>query len=135
MRAQISTLSFLLALTAEPLHGQVATGATNCPTDSTTLGMHLCLDREFRHADSALNRYYAEAVRVAVAPTKLRGAEVNWVHFRNINCAAQAAEYEGGTMEPLVELSCWLEMTQSRTHELWSAYLRTADSALPEPSP
>ena len=114
------------------LFGQDSLRAT-CDTASTTYQMRQCASRDLTAARTELDRYLAEARRVAGKRSMLDSAQSAWERYRDISCRSAASQYEGGTMQPLVEVSCLAERTRARIRELYESYLRAADTSLPEP--
>ncbi len=106
---------------------------TSCDSATTTFDMRRCASRALEDAKRDLNRYVREARRLAAKPALLDSAQAVWERFREIACRAAGSEYEGGTMMPLVVLSCHLDLTRSRLHQVYDDYLRTSDTALPQP--
>ncbi len=58
-----------------------------------------------------------------------------WKRYRDLACRAAGNEFSRGTAQPLAVLGCLLDLTRRRIHELYEHYLRTSDTALPEPKP
>jgi uncharacterized protein YecT (DUF1311 family) len=103
-----------------------------CDSAMTTLAMRQCLSGALDRADSALARYLKEARHQAQNAALLDTTQVVWERYRSFSCRAAGTQYEGGTMLPVVVLTCRLELTRARTHQLWTDYLQPDDS-LPEP--
>ncbi len=122
----------VLALLAPPaLRGQDSLTA-GCDTAVTTLDMRRCVSRDLESAQRDLQRYLQESRRIAANRALLDSAQTAWERYRDLACRAAASEYDGGTMMPLVVLTCRLTITRHRTHDLWDDYLRESE-ALPEP--
>jgi uncharacterized protein YecT (DUF1311 family) len=107
--------------------------AMSCDSAMTTIDMSRCASRALEQAKRDLNRYLQEARRLAASRALLDSAQTAWERYREITCRAAGREYEGGTMKPVVVLNCLLDLTRRRLHELYDNYLRTSDTALPEP--
>jgi uncharacterized protein YecT (DUF1311 family) len=52
------------------------------------------------------------------ARAKHRAAERIWLGYRKSNCEAEASHYEGGTIQPLIQLRCMTRLTLERAGEL-----------------
>ena len=109
--------------------------AASCDSAVTTFEMRQCTSRKLERAKSELQRYLGEARRLALNGKLLDSAQVAWERFRDVECRASGAQYEGGTMQPLVVLSCLESLTRERIRHLYDDYIRTSDSPLPEPKP
>ncbi len=48
----------------------------------------------------------------------LRQAQRAWIPFRDAACESASAAYYGGTIQPLVHMSCLEQMTRDRTAAL-----------------
>ena len=79
-----------------------------------------CAEREFRAASDQLKRARAELYEDLEprSRVKFRAAERLWLKYRKSNCGAEASIYEGGTIQPLVELRCTARVTRERAAEL-----------------
>lgn len=104
-----------LGLVAVPLPG----AAQGC--DGTTLEMIDCGMTQLQTEDRALNAAYGTALAQAEAggyAEQLRTAQRLWIPYRDAACAAEAAPYAGGSIHPLIVISCVTKLTQDRTRDL-----------------
>lgn len=94
--------------------------AQNCKNPETQLAMNTCAAKDFEREDARLNKNYRElqAKLEADRRTGLREVQVAWLKFRDLQCDFQAAQYEGGTMQPLVRSACLTDMTKQRNKDL-----------------
>ena len=106
-----------------------------CDTAVTTIDMRRCASDTLVAVERELQRYLQEARRVTANRAQLDSSQVAWVRYRDLACRAEASEYEGGTMQPLVVLGCRTKVTRERIHQLYDGHLRTSDTKLPEPNP
>ncbi|MBT5415159.1 MAG: DUF1311 domain-containing protein [Rhodospirillaceae bacterium] len=94
-----------------------------------------CTDADYKTADAALNDTYREVMAKLNELDKtrpgwgladaLRESQRAWLPLRDRQCDWEAAFVKGGTMEPLIRLSCLSEMTAKRTDQLretWKTY-------------
>jgi uncharacterized protein YecT (DUF1311 family) len=51
-------------------------------------------------------------------PATLDSAQTVWVAFRQAQCVAASDQFDGGSLQPVVFLSCWIEVTQERLRSL-----------------
>jgi len=91
--------------------------------------MNACAKQQHDAADARLNEAY-QSLKAALpaqnepgvagpAPrVALRDAQRAWIRFRDLDCAARAQLYAGGTIVTLIHLSCLKEHIEQRTHEL-----------------
>ena len=109
----------LLAPTAAPARGQ--TEEDPCaPEAQRSSQLMACAQREFRQASAELTRARA-GLNADLEPrsrVKLRAAERAWLSYRKTNCDTEASIYEGGTIQPLIELRCMTRVTRERAAEL-----------------
>src|SRR5262249_15145696 len=82
-----------------------------------------CFEFEFIRQDAALNRAWkAELGRLPGAThTPLLTAQRKWIAARDPFCSADAGDFEGGTIAPVVYVSCRVELTIRRT--MWLEHL------------
>ena len=94
--------------------------AQNCKNPETQLAMNICAGKDFEREDARLNKNYRElqAKLEGDRRTALREVQLAWLKFRDLQCDFQAAQYEGGTMQPLVRAMCLTDMTKQRNKDL-----------------
>jgi uncharacterized protein YecT (DUF1311 family) len=90
----------------------------------TTLDNSNCFTAEFARQDAALNRAWkaARARLPAAARAPLLAAQRKWVAARDPFCKSQSDAFAGGTIAPVIYVSCRTELTIRRT--LWLEGLR-----------
>lgn len=106
-----------LALSATPMLAQDVT----CNPEGAQAEMNVCAYEDFEAADTALNVAYRKAMATARAggfDDKLRAAQRLWLPFRDAACEAEAAPFEGSTLQPLIRYSCLATLTEERTKAL-----------------
>ena len=79
-----------------------------------------CADSAYHRADADLNRTYRRVLtRLSHADrAKLRAAQRAWVRFRDAQCTFEAAAYDGGSMQPMVESLCLESITRARERQV-----------------
>jgi uncharacterized protein YecT (DUF1311 family) len=97
------------------------------------IGMNWCAGEEFTRADDALNaawkkvRAYMKSIDKAnreYIPEQANGAENllkaqrAWIDYRDGQCEAEGAQFAGGSIRPLITISCKTTLTRKRTEEL-----------------
>lgn len=88
-----------------------------CDNPETQTAMNICAQGQYEQADVKLNNTY-QAVKASVSGEKadqLITAEEAWLTYRDRYCEYVAAQYAGGSMEPLVYSGCLTQLTQDRT--------------------
>lgn len=112
----------LLALAVFPLSAV----AQECDRAETTLAMGACLQEALGAADAELNRTYRLAMEGAQGgdgagtsvAAALKAAQRAWITYRDLACAAEAANYGGGSLAPIARAGCLLRLTNERVAEL-----------------
>ncbi|GAB4348226.1 MAG: lysozyme inhibitor LprI family protein [Oricola sp.] len=121
----------MVGLSAAPAHAQ----DWDCsrPGELPQLGINWCAGEEYGRADDALNaawtkvRAYMKSVdeangeyfpEQAVAAESLLKAQRAWIDYRDGQCEAEGAQFAGGSIRPLITISCKTRMTRQRTEEL-----------------
>ncbi|TDX28562.1 MULTISPECIES: lysozyme inhibitor LprI family protein [Rhodovulum] len=91
-----------------------------CP-GNTQIEMNDCAASAYRNADAQLNAVWP-AARAAAASWggdgMLLDAQRKWIAFRDAACAVEAAQYQGGSIQPLVHAECLRRLTERRTADL-----------------
>lgn len=118
MRNILLSVSFSGAL----LCATLATNAQglDCESPQTTVDMKQCLSIELADEDRELNRVY-KALRADQDNTAnglLKAAQRSWIEYRDNECTRLADVTRGGTMAGILEMSCHVQMTKTRTEEL-----------------
>ncbi len=103
--------------------GRLLAQQPDCANPQTTLAMRVCADQRYQAADRRLNRVYQQ-LRASLSSSRrqrLITAQRAWIQYRDTTCRFNASQYEGGSFEPVEQLSCLAEATQQRTRELETA--------------
>lgn len=92
------------------------------PGGGTTIGIMECIAGEQRAWDGLLNNWWKE-LRAGPPPgpdDPLLAAQRAWLAFREADCTAATAQFEGGTIAGIVANGCMRDMTARRAIELYS---------------
>jgi uncharacterized protein YecT (DUF1311 family) len=113
----------LLAFTAVPREGSTA-GDGLCEDAVTQREINICMAAERDKADAKLARIYEEVGAELSDKERddLEKAQQAWLQYRKLNCAAEAALYEGGTIKPAILLGCEAKLAEERVGELRRIY-------------
>ncbi|WP_196774234.1 lysozyme inhibitor LprI family protein [Rhodovulum sp. MB263] len=109
-----------VALAALSVFGLPGQALAACPGE-TQAEMNRCADQAYREADARLNAAWPAArasAAAAGAGELLLDAQRKWLLFRDAACAAEAAPYEGGSLQPVVRLDCLRRLTDRRSADL-----------------
>jgi len=111
-----------------------------CKNPITTLEINNCLSLKIENAEKVLNKYFVESKNRYTGYPEVLAAISNsqkeWIQYRDAHCDSIYEIYKEGTIRGIMGGSCMLEVTYTRTHELWQNYLTYPDSTppiLPEP--
>lgn len=121
MKTFVTTVVILLSLAAAAPGSRGQTGEDPCaPEAQRSQQLMACAERKFREAAAGLKRVRDElyADLEPRSRTKFRAAERAWLGYRKTNCDAEASIYEGGTIQPLIQLRCSTRLTLERAVEL-----------------
>ncbi len=83
--------------------------------------MNQCADQEWQRADAELNAAWQVVKPVFDgfgAGAALLDAQRKWLAYRDAACGAEAAMFEGGSMQPLIHSGCLARLTKRRTEDL-----------------
>ena len=124
-----------LLMSALLLSPQAARAAAPCDAPETQTQMNQCAGADYEAADKALNEAYREILAdlrktdeaqpdwgLAAA---FRDSQRAWLPFRDRQCEWEALFVKGGSMQPLIQLSCLAEMTKQRTEQMratWNSF-------------
>ncbi|MCA0998390.1 lysozyme inhibitor LprI family protein [Alloyangia pacifica] len=102
------------------LSGMAGAASAACNEAKTTIEMGDCVRGEYEAADLELNRVYAQlkGARDEAFMAKVRDAQRAWIPFRDAACEAEGALYEGGSLQPIAQVSCLTKLTRRRSEDL-----------------
>jgi uncharacterized protein YecT (DUF1311 family) len=105
-------------------------GLPPCNLDGSQLALDVCADNQVRTTDRVVNSEirrifgafgsggYERSPAGVVATFSFIAAENSWLASRNYECASEAAGNLGGSIHPLVELTCEAQLNRERLADL-----------------
>ena len=95
-----------------------------CAAANTQAEINQCVSASYQKVDKQLNDLYASVMKklTPAAQAKLGTVQRLWIRYRNENCDAAAAAYEGGSIQASVKLGCLDRNTRARINELQHVY-------------
>jgi uncharacterized protein YecT (DUF1311 family) len=119
MRTLVTTVVIILVLVPAGAGAQAAEDPCD-PEAQRSTQLLACAERKFREAAAELKRVRAELYEDLEprSRVRLRSAERLWLGYRKSNCDTEASIYEGGTIQPLIQLRCMTRLTLERADEL-----------------
>jgi uncharacterized protein YecT (DUF1311 family) len=130
-------LAFIVMLAAKAETPQLL-----CLDSKNTVEETQCLNKELDRANKVLAEYLATAQaqinKQNSGKPQIAATQETWLKYRQAQCGDVYTYEEAGTYRYRADLECEIEATRSRTHEIWSAYMRTFGTSLPllpEPGP
>jgi uncharacterized protein YecT (DUF1311 family) len=90
-------------------------------TAHTTGAMLVCNAAELKRVDAELNKVYQQLVKKlndnldSSGMAQLVKTEQRWIAYRDSECEFAASRYLGGSLSPVVEGSCLIDLTVQRT--------------------
>jgi uncharacterized protein YecT (DUF1311 family) len=103
-----SLVFLVFAFTESIISISVAQAA--CPGD-TQMEMNSCAASDYSRADKDLNAAWRELPK----STELVAAQRAWIAYRDAECSFRRAQFEGGSIAPLIYSTCLSELTKQRT--------------------
>ena len=119
MKTFVTAVVIILFLVPAGAHAQTQEDPCD-PEAQRSPQLMACAERKFIEATAELRRARA-ALYEDLEPrsrVKLRSAERLWLSYRKSNCETEASIYEGGTIQPLIQLQCMARVTLERAGEL-----------------
>ncbi len=108
MRKKRSLLLIVLSCTATIF--SLATAQAACPGE-TQMEMNACAASDYARADEELNAIWRKLPKT----TQLIAVQRAWIAYRDAECTYQKAQFEGGSIAPLIYSSCLSDLTKERT--------------------
>jgi len=119
VKAFVPTVVIMLFLL--PAAARAQTEEDPCaPEAQRSTQLMACAERKFKEATAELKRVRAKLYEdfESRSRVKFRAAERLWLSYRKSNCDTEASIYEGGTIQPLIQLQCMTRVTLERADEL-----------------
>ena len=89
-----------------------------CVGAETTAGIRRCLNQARERVTRDIALVFQQARARANQPVMLDSAQQVWEEFRQVQCVAESDQFEGGSLQPVVFLMCWHEVTRDRMRYL-----------------
>ena len=113
-----------------------------CPGAETTLQMNECYASHYAAAQER-HQSYLDAARKHESKrpeliAMIDQSEKAFEEYRTAECDAVYENWKSGTIRNMMTLACAIDLTNQRTHTVWSTWLTYMDSSepvLPEPKP
>jgi uncharacterized protein YecT (DUF1311 family) len=121
MKTFVTTVVILLFLVCASAGAHAQTQEDPCdPEAQRSAQLMACAERKFKEATAGLKRVRDElyADLEPRSRVKFRAAERLWLSYRKSNCDTEASIYEGGTIQPLIQLRCMTRVALERAGEL-----------------
>jgi len=101
-----------------------ATADAVCGEAYTQMEINQCLAAAYQRADKGLNELYSNMMSKQDPADRdyLQAAQRAWIKYRDANCEAAAALYQGGSIQPSVRSECLRRNTRARVEELNQIY-------------
>lgn len=102
------------------------TSCCNHAFGQTQAEMYQTAIASYTKVDAELNTTYNKLLKTLSAKERklLITAQKNWIAFRDAHCAFEVEEFDGGSMQPLLLITCKEECTRNRIEELNSSSSR-----------
>lgn len=107
------------ALALAALAGSAAAQTTDCSRAPTQREASRCAAAGA--ADAALNAVWVKAFGAAKggpAAEPLGAAQRAWIAYRDLACAAEADQRQGGSIAPMIRAACLERLTRARAADL-----------------
>jgi len=119
------TFSFLIVAAAPCRAQHMNEPDSPCVGVVTTSDLVSCLSKANDASDAKMNSVYQNIRKKLEGDDASRLVETQriWIKYRDANCSAERALYEGGTAKYPAFLACMEAMTRMRTKELQITYV------------
>jgi uncharacterized protein YecT (DUF1311 family) len=106
-----------------------------CLDAGNTLDEAKCLNKELAKDTATLADYLTAAQqqidRQHAGGPRIDASQKTWLNYRDAHCGDVETYWAAGTYRYRAELTCDIEVTRSRIHEVWSAWLWQSGTTLP----
>ena len=97
----------------------------DCTIAVTQPELNACAAQEYRRADTALNRQYAETIKDLTSGegsgrriARLRQAQRAWITYRDAHCDSAFVSSIGASLDYMMNIGCRTQLTEERTRQL-----------------
>jgi uncharacterized protein YecT (DUF1311 family) len=111
-------LAVAVAVPANAMAQDSTVYVPECDGAETTAGIRRCLNEARERVSREIALVFEEARARANQPAMLDSAQQVWEEFRQVQCVAESDQFDGGSLQPVVFLSCWHEVTGLRMRYL-----------------
>jgi uncharacterized protein YecT (DUF1311 family) len=115
-------LYWLASLGLQPgfASGAPAQDQNPCRDPQTQKEINACAVREYKEADTELNKTYRQVIAQLRndQKTQLGVAQKAWIKFKDAQCAFESMDARGGSMYQTLYYGCLTSVTRSRTIDL-----------------
>jgi uncharacterized protein YecT (DUF1311 family) len=89
-------------------------------TAQTQMEMNQTAREDFVAAEAKLNKVYQKVLKTLEGKEKelFIKAQKNWLLYRDSHCEFESEQYDGGSIQPLIQFNCLATKTRERTDEL-----------------
>jgi len=131
MRLAISCMSIVL-LTSFAVRSDGFPVQAPCSEARTTKEIVDCFQTQVDEVNRQLDELgrSVQALLPASDQALFREASGAWAEYRRANCNCATAESEGGSLESVGTLVCWLRMTKDRIEEVQTLFSRQLKDGL-----
>ena len=113
----------------------------DCKYAMNSMQISYCAELELAKAEQQMETYFVKAKQHhsedSQLITAIDKAQEAWLIYSDAQCAAVYTRFRDGSISDLMEISCKENLTNKRTHEIWTDYLTYMDGeeqpVLPEP--
>jgi len=113
----------------------------NCENAVSTPEINYCAGLDLEKAENEMNIYFLRSKDQQkhdpeLIPT-MEAAQVAWANYVEAHCDSIYTMWRDGSIRGAMSLTCKTNLTQQRTHDLWTnflAYMDSTPAVLPEPN-
>lgn len=108
---------FLLIVWSFSVH---AGGLNRCANMANQMALNQCAANILKQDNDKIGRVYQVYMNKlnSTNQAKLKDAQIQWIKFKEKDCAFEASSVKGGSMYPYVLSSCLVDRTEKRISEL-----------------
>ncbi len=104
---------------------ELAQGAPSCSGPlKTDIQINYCAGKADAKANQKLNQVYQSLIQKMKSSgngsmiPELRESEISWLHFRQKFCYMEGSQFQGGSIQPMIENNCDEALTKQQAANL-----------------
>lgn len=107
----------------------------DCEKAKTVLEINECVADKLKTAHTKMREYLDASItrhsEDIIVTEAIKQAQRAWMKYMELHCDSVYSLWREGSIRNVMYLFCQISLTEERTYELWSQYLKLQDNSTP----